>query len=109
MWGDGTKTRDYVFIEDVVDANLLALGVRPDHADPVFNIGTGVETTLNDLYARVAGLLGKAARPIYHPDRAGEQIRYCLDNTKAKRELEWRPRYQLDEGLRMTVAAYRPD
>ena len=109
MWGDGSKTRDYVFVEDVVDANLLALAVRPDHPDPVFNIGTGVETTLNDLYARIARILGKDPRPIYYPDRPGEQIRYCLDNTKAKKELGWQPRYQLDAGLRITVAGYRPD
>jgi UDP-glucose 4-epimerase len=83
--------------------------VRPDHPNPVFNIGTGVETTLNDLYARIARILGKAPRPIYYPDRPGEQIRYCLDNTKAKRELGWQPRYQLDEGLRITAAAHRPD
>ncbi len=105
MWGDGTKTRDYVFIDDVVNANLLALAVPGDHPDPVFNIGTGVETTLNALYQKIARLLGVEARPVYQPDRPGEQIRYCLDWTKARRELGWEPRYTLDEGLRRTVEA----
>jgi UDP-glucose 4-epimerase len=107
MWGNGTKTRDYVYIDDVVAANLLALTVPADHPSPVFNIGTGIETTLNDLYKKIADLLGAEARPIYRPDRPGEQVRYCLDWAKAKRELGWEPRYSLDEGLRLTVHAHR--
>lgn len=107
IWGDGTKTRDYVYIEDVVNANLLALAVPPDHPAPVFNIGTGIETTLNDLYRRIASLLGVEARPIYRPDRPGEQMRYCLDYTKARQELGWTPRWKLDEGLRRTLQARR--
>jgi UDP-glucose 4-epimerase len=107
MWGDGTKTRDYVYIDDVVNANLLALAVPPDHPAPVFNIGTGVETTLNDLYRKIATLLGVEARPVYRPDRPGEQLRYSLDWTKARQELGWAPRWPLDEGLRRTVEARR--
>lgn len=106
IWGDGTKTRDYVFIEDVVRANLLALSVPTDHPNPVFNIGTGIETTLNAIYQKIADIFGVEARPIYHPDRPAEQLRYCLDIAKAKRELGWEPRYSLDEGLRITVNAY---
>jgi UDP-glucose 4-epimerase len=105
IWGDGTKTRDYVFIEDVVRANLLALKVPTDHPNPVFNIGTGVETTLNTVYRRIADILGVEARPIYHPDRPAEQLRYCLDISKARRELGWEPQYVLAEGLRITVTS----
>jgi UDP-glucose 4-epimerase len=105
MWGDGTKSRDYVYIDDVVHANLLALAVPADHPDPVFNIGTSVETTLNALYQKIAHLLGVEARPVYCPDRPGEQMRYCLDWAKARRDLGWEPRYTLDEGLRLTVQA----
>ncbi len=107
MWGDGTKTRDYVYIDDVVNANLLALAIPADHPSPVFNIGTSVETTLNTLYQKIAHLLGVEAQPVYRPDRPGEQIRYCLDWTKARRELGWEPRFALDEGLRLTVEAWR--
>ncbi len=106
IWGDGTKTRDYVFIKDVVRANLLALSVPPDHPNPVFNIGTGIETTLNAVYHRIAEILGVEARPIYHPDRPAEQLRYCLDITKARRELGWEPKYRFDDGLQITVKAY---
>jgi len=107
IWGDGTKTRDYVYVDDVVKANLLALTVPPDHPYPVYNIGTGTETTLNALYKRIADLLGADASPAYHPDRPGEQIRYCLDHTKATREMRWVPRISLEEGLRLTVRAHR--
>jgi len=105
MWGDGTKTRDYVYIDDVINANLLALAIPGDHPSPVFNIGTGVETTLNALYQMIADLLGVEARPIYRPDRPGEQMRYCLDWTKARRDLGWEPRQSLAAGVRMTVEA----
>jgi len=101
IWGDGNKTRDYVFIKDVVNANLLALDVSENHPNPVFNIGTGVETTLNAVYEKIADLLSKKSQPIYHPDRPGEQIRYCLDNSKAKKELGWQPKINLDEGLKL--------
>jgi len=106
IWGDGNKTRDYVFIADVVRANLLALNVYAKHPDPLFNIGTGKETTLNTLYRKIAVLLNKEAKPIYYPDRAGEQIRYCLDNSKIKKELGWEPKYDLDEGLRETLKSW---
>jgi len=103
MWGDGNKTRDYVFIDDVIRANLLVLNVPDDFSCPVFNVGTGIETTLNALYGKIAGLLGKGAKPIYYNDRDAEQMRYCLDNSKAKKELGWEPKYSLSEGLQLTV------
>ena len=105
IWGDGMKTRDYVYIADVVRANIMALGLPDDHPDPVFNIGTGTETTLNMLYQTLAGIMGVEGKPIYHPDRAGEQMRYALDASKAKRDLGWAPMWALDDGLRQTVAA----
>lgn len=106
MWGDGMKTRDYVYIEDVVRANLLALDVPDSHPNPVFNVGTGKETTLNALYKKIADLLDKEARPIYFPDRKGEQLRYCLDYSKIKKELGWEPKTDIDEGLRKTIEYY---
>jgi len=103
MWGDGCKTRDYVFIEDAVRANLLALDVPDEHANPVFNIGTAVETTLNSLYEKIARILERTPAPIYYADRPGEQERYCLDNSKAKKDLYWQPAVSLDEGLKRTI------
>jgi UDP-glucose 4-epimerase len=103
IWGDGTKTRDYVFVEDVVKANLLALTVPADFESPLFNIGTGKETTLNEVYGKIAKIFNKEARPIYLPDRLGEQLQYSLDSEKVFKELGWRPKINLEEGLRKTI------
>ncbi len=100
IWGDGNKTRDYIYIDDVVRANILALDLPLDYPDPIFNVSTQKEVTLNTLYGTIAGLLGKESSPIYHPDRPGEQMRFCLDNTKLKNALPWVPTISIDEGLR---------
>ena len=106
IWGDGTKTRDFVYIDDVVRAAVAALNLPDNCPDPVFNIGTGKETMLNEMYTKIANILGKEARPIYHTDRPGEQMRYCLDNTKAKEVLGWKPQVDFDEGLKRRVEYY---
>ena len=106
IWGDGTKTRDYVYIEDVVQANLLALDLPSAFPDPLFNIGTGKQTTLNELYAKIAQILDKKANPVYHPDRPGEQMRYALDSTKIKEILKWEPKTPFEEGLKKTIEHY---
>jgi len=103
MWGDGTKTRDYLFIKDVVKANLQCLSIDNNHPNPVFNLGTGKETSLNFLYNKIASVLKKEPKPIYHEDRIGEQLRYCLDNSKLKKEIQWKPDYSFDEGLPFTI------
>ncbi len=103
IWGNGNKTRDYVFIRDVVNANLLALKTPDNHSCPIFNIGTAKETTLNDLYGQIAKMLGKRAEPVYHPDRPGEQVRYALDSSKIKNELGWQVQFTLEEGLKQTI------
>lgn len=100
IWGDGTKTRDYIFISDIIKANLKVLDLPGDFADPVFNLGTSKETALNELYSKIAEILGKKANPIYLPDRQGEQMRYSLDFSKAKEILGWEPEVSLEEGLK---------
>ncbi len=105
MYGT-SKTRDYVYIDDVVRANLAVLDAPDDHPHPVYNIGTGEETALLDLYQKAAKLLGKEASPIMHPDRPGEQIRYALDYSKIKQELGWEPKVTLDEGLEKTIRSW---
>ena len=106
IWGDGNKTRDYVYIKDVIGANLATLDLPIDFPDPVFNIGTGKETTLNDLYGKIAKLLGKACSPVYLPDRPGEQMRYSLDCSKARKVLGWEPKYNLEEGLKLRLKPF---
>ena len=103
IWGDGSKTRDYVYVDDVVRANIMALDLPSSYPDPVFNIGTGVETTLNDIYRNIAQLLKKEAKPIYLPDRSGEQMRYALDSSKVRIVMNWQPLVSLSDGLRKRI------
>lgn len=106
IWGDGSKTRDYVYIDDVVRANIVALDLPSDYPNPVFNIGTGIETTLNDVYKNIAAILGKEAKPIYLPDRPGEQMRYALDSSKIKSVLNWQQSVDLKDGLERRIASF---
>ena len=102
--GDGLQTRDFVFVADIVAANLLAL----DHAQPgVFNIGTGRETDILTIYLELQKLMGSPLGPVHGPAKPGEQRRSALDATRAAKELGWQPRVNLHEGLAQTVAAFR--
>lgn len=109
IYGDGSKTRDYTFVGDIVNANVMALDFSfPPGVTPVLNLGTGQETTLLKLYGEVGKLLGRPdARPDFEPDRPGEIMRSALDNRKAAELLDWRPRVGLVEGLGATVDHYR--
>jgi UDP-glucose 4-epimerase len=102
--GDGKQTRDYVYVGDVVRANLLALDYsRNDY----FNIGTGVETDVNTIFHRLNEAAGAGMQEHHGPAKEGEQMRSVLSNEKARRLLEWRPRVSLDEGLKETVEWFR--
>jgi UDP-glucose 4-epimerase len=104
VFGDGKQTRDYVFVRDVARANLLAGSVvvsRGDRLDvPAFNIGTGRETSVNDLAQHVGHAIGRTPVIEYAPPRAGELFRSCLDVSKAARELQWQPEVTFDEGMK---------
>jgi UDP-glucose 4-epimerase len=103
VYGDGTQTRDYIYVDDVVGAALAAAGSR---ASGPINIGTGVETDVLELAARL-GELGGAEdfEPELAPPRAGEVQRISLDAGRAERELGWRAQTDLAEGLRLTLDA----
>ena len=103
--GDGEQTRDYVYVEDVAEANLRALE-RTDVSGPV-NIGTGVETSVNALLKRLEAAAGVTAEARHGPAKPGEQHRSVLDASAAKRVLGWTPHVTLDEGLRRTVSYFR--
>lgn len=99
--GDGGQTRDYVFVRDVVRANLAALG--DDVAGP-FNVGTGVETSVNELYAALARHFDSAPAPDHAPAKKGEQMRSVLDGSKLRRLASLPDPVSLAEGLVETVA-----
>jgi UDP-glucose 4-epimerase len=100
IYGDGTQTRDYVFVADVVAATLAAAG----HDGGVFNVGTGVETSVLDLYERVQRAAGSDRKPEFAEPRPGELQRSVLDPSLAQRELGWQPQHSLDAGLAETWA-----
>jgi UDP-glucose 4-epimerase len=104
IYGDGSQTRDYVYVGDVAAANLRALQTR---AAGAYNVGTGVETTVNALYAALAEAMGVSRPPQYAPARPGEQGRSALDARRAADTLDWRPRVSLADGLRRTVDHFR--
>lgn len=101
IFGDGLQTRDYVYVADVVRATLAAAG-RPGG---VYNVGTGVETSVLELYQRCRRLAGVDLEPEPAPPRLGELRRSVLDPRLAYEELGWRAEVPLDEGLRRTWEA----
>jgi UDP-glucose 4-epimerase len=105
--GDGEQTRDYVYVGDVADA--VARAVASPDAGGVANIGTGAETTVNELYRRLARLAG-VSRPAEHaPAKPGEQRRSVLDASRAKTLLGWTATTPLDDGLRQTLAWFQKE
>ncbi len=101
LYGEKPKTRDYIFVKDVVAALLLALDYNLEPSvEPIFNVGTGKETSLSEAYALIAKLLSKKNEPIYKPGRPGELERYCLDYSKIKKIFGWKPKYDLETGLK---------
>lgn len=101
--GDGFNTRDYVYIDDVVEATLLALQMP---SSGVFNVGTGVETTVNEIFQRLRRLTGADVKEIHGPPKPGEQRRSVLDSGRL-RAFGWKPQVDLEEGLRRTVDFFR--
>ena len=104
IYGDGSSTRDYVFVDDVVDAFARA---RDAGDGLLLNVGTGVETALRRLYDAVAHATGTDAEPVYAPERPGELYRSCLDPGRAGVHLGWRPWTTLEQGIAATVDSFR--
>ncbi len=106
VYGDGSNTRDYVYVTDVVDAFVRASG--PAGGGRRFNVGTGVETSDRALHSAVAAAVGVPDDPHSAPTRLGDVARSCLDAGQAGEVLGWRPQVSLQEGLRRTVDYFRP-
>jgi UDP-glucose 4-epimerase len=102
--GDGGQTRDYVYVGDVVRANLAAL-TRGDGLG--INIGTGIETDVNTLFRKLRDLSGSRQEEIHGPAMPGEQRRSVIENALAYNELGWYPETSLDDGLALTLAYFR--
>jgi UDP-glucose 4-epimerase len=102
--GNGRQTRDFVFVEDVVDANL---GMMGQETKGTYNVGTGTETSVNDLFRMLIQLTGSTCKEVHGPAKKGEQARSVIDSTKIRQELSWEPKTDLNEGLRRTVDYFR--
>ena len=98
--GDGEQTRDYVFVGDVVNANMAASEME---TDGIYNVGTGVEVTVNQLFEAIRRTLSSDAKAEYAPAKAGEQIRSVLDGSKLRTLAALPEPVPLDEGLRRTI------
>jgi UDP-glucose 4-epimerase len=104
IFGPGDKTRDYAHVSDIVKANIVAL---EKGKNAIYNIGTGVETSDQEIFDTLAGVLGYKGPPIYAPVRKGEVYRSALDCSKAQKELGWSPKLSLKEGIAQTAEYYR--
>lgn len=98
LFGDGEQTRDFIFVSDVVEANIKAVEVK----EGTFNICSGKEVSLNELISLVESLTGRTLRVIRKDRKAGEIARSVGDNKRAKEVLGWEPKVELKEGLKKT-------
>jgi UDP-glucose 4-epimerase len=104
IFGDGTATRDYVYIDDIVEANILALdkGSRE-----IYNVASGKETSVNEIFEHLKTESGFPKDVIHGDERTGEVYRIFLTNDKIKAEIGWTPKVEMSEGMRRTVEHYR--
>lgn len=104
IYGDGKQTRDFVYVKDVVEANILAL---EKGENDYCNICTGKQTSVNEVFEMLRKITGKNTKAEYEKERKGE-IRYCsLDYTKAQKTLNWKPKTRIEEGLKETVDYFK--
>lgn len=104
IYGDGEQTRDYTFVADVVRANVAALETD---TTGVFNVGTGVETSVNDLFRTLRDIAGSSMPEEHKPARPGEQQRSVLDGKRSAEVLGFSPKYSVKEGLAETFEWFK--
>ena len=105
--GDGETSRDFTYIDNVIEANLKACLAGKEASGQAFNIAYGGRETLNNLYNKLCKLLNKDIRPIYKEERAGDIRHSNADISKAKRLLGYNPDYSMDRGLELTIEWYK--
>jgi UDP-glucose 4-epimerase len=102
--GHGKQTRDYVFVEDVVKANLLTV---KDKISTIYNIGTAKETNVNEIFTKLNKLAGGIAEEKHGPAAKGEQLRSVITSDKLYENFGWKPSIKIDEGLNITYNYYK--
>lgn len=106
IFGDGLQSRDFIYVGNVVQGNLLAAD-SPDAPGKIFNMGEGRQTSLLQLLNLLSGLLGKAVEPEFRPARAGDVRESMADISRARAILGFEPQVSLEDGLRQTIDYYR--
>lgn len=104
IFGDGNQSRDFVYVDDIVTANILSL---ENGNNEVFNIGTGVGISINELYNSMNWLIGKNLKVKYEKERNGDIRHSYFDISKAKNLLGWSPIYKLENGLKEIIEFYK--
>ena len=102
--GEGNQTRDYVFVEDVIRANVLTLN---SGSSGIYNVGTGIETSVNELFKKLNKIAGSIAIEKHGPAPKGEQLRSVITSEQLLREFNWKPSVIIDEGLKKTFDSFK--
>lgn len=103
IYGDGEQTRDFVYVADIVKANIKSLSAG---SEKIINISCNTQASVNDIYRKINDILGTNIRVVYQEERKGDIRDSYLDNSKAKKYLNWQPSFSLREGLKNTVDYY---
>jgi UDP-glucose 4-epimerase len=108
MFGDGEQSRDFTYIDNAVEANLLACKAPAAQvAGKVFNVATGRRVTLNETFKLLQGLTSYSGTPIYEEERGGDIKHSLADISSAEKHLGYKPKVNFEDGLRRTVEWYR--
>jgi UDP-glucose 4-epimerase len=103
--GDGEQTRDFVYVEDVARANMQAL--KNNSEENIFNIGTGMETSVNQIFSHIKNIINPSIEEKHGPSKPGEQRRSVIDCTKGEKVLSWKPVVSLEDGLEKTCEYFK--
>jgi len=104
IFGDGQQLRDYVYVKDVAQANLLALEKGDGQT---YNIGTGKGVSVNELFKHLKELMKFEKDAVYAPPRQGELFRSVLSSKKIKKDFGWKPKVGIKQGLKLTLKWYK--
>ena len=105
--GDGEQSRDFVYVEDVVQANLLACVAPHEAAGEAYNVASGKRLSLNEMYAVLCNLFGKDLKPIYGPERKGDIRHSGADISKICKNLGYAPEYDFEKGIKESIQWYK--
>ena len=105
VYGTGEQERDFVYIDDIVDANIIA--IQNPEMDGIYNVGTGQGTSVNRIFEILKGIIKYKWGSLHGPARQWEVFKICLDRSKFESQFGWKPKVPLEEGMKQTVEYFR--